>query len=103
MKIDKEMICEKCKNKSFEIKREVTYVYTYKISTYHKNIESEEEENLPFLFDNREKTNCSEYLLCMNCGEKYSCYLDDDNDLVKLTIMQQAIRADNVANPEYLG
>lgn len=103
MRIDKELICKKCNSKNFEIKREVTYVYTYKVAPITQSQKSDEDENLPFLFDNREKANSSEFLLCLNCGEKYPYSFNETDESVDLTISQKAIRADNVTNPQYLG
>lgn len=103
MNIDKDLICPKCKGKEFEIKREATYVYTYKINTPHMTNLTENEDGLPFLFDNREKTSSREFLLCLRCGEIYPCSLDANGEKVDFTIVQKAIRADHEINPGFLG
>jgi hypothetical protein len=103
MNIDRSLVCPKCTGKCFEIKREATYVYTYKLNTPVMNDLSDNREGLPFLFDNREKTNSHEYLVCLGCGEKYPCSLEENDEKVKFTILQKAIRADSVENPQFLG
>jgi hypothetical protein len=103
MNIDKSLVCPKCLGKSFEIKREATYVYTYKVNTPIMDNQTENTAGLPFLFDNREKTNSTEYIKCLNCGAKYPCSLEEHDETVSFTILQKAIRADNVINPEFLG
>ena len=103
MKLNESLICPKCNGKNFEVKHEATYLYTYKIDTVNTNIDDEESENLPFLFDNREQTCFKEYIECNQCGTKYPCSFDKDNQTIDLTIMRKAIRADHVKNPEFLG
>lgn len=103
MNIDRALVCPKCTGRCFEVKREATYVYTYMVNTPVMENLSENREGLSFLFDRREKTNSKEYLLCLGCGSKYPCSLEEHDDTVKFTILQKAIRADNVVNPGYLG
>ncbi len=103
MKIDEALICPKCNGKNFEMKHESTYLYTYKIDIASANIDDEESENLPFLFDNREQTCFKEYVECDQCGTKYPCSFDKDKQTIDLTIMRKAIRADHVKTPEFFG
>jgi DNA-directed RNA polymerase subunit RPC12/RpoP len=103
LNINELIVCPKCNNKNFEMKHEATYLYTYKIDTIDTNVEGEELENLPFLFDNRQQTSFSEYIECNHCGTKYPCCFDKNNQTIDLTIMKKAIRADNVKSPEFLG
>ncbi|MGV8984139.1 hypothetical protein [Clostridium sp.] len=103
MKINEEVICPKCNSKNFEIKHEATFRYTYTIDMVNANVNNEDEENLPFLFDNREQTCFKEYIECSTCGNKYPCSIDKENQTIDLTIMKKAIRADNVESPEFLG
>ena len=101
MNINESLTCPKCNGKNFEIKHEATFLYTYKIDMMNGNID--EEENLPFLFDNREQTCFKEYIECSKCGVKYPCTINKEKQTIDLTIMKKAIRADNVENPEFLG
>lgn len=103
MKIDESLVCPKCNSKNFEMKHEATYLYTYKIDTVNIHINEEGLENLPFLFDNREQTCFNEFIQCNNCGTKYPCSFNKDNQTIDLTIMKKAIRADHVKTPEFLG
>lgn len=103
MKLNESLTCPKCNGKNFEIKHEATYLYTYKIDTVNGNINGEESENLPFLFDNREQTCFKEYIECNQCGTQYPCSFDKDNQTIDLTIMKKAIRADHVKTPEFFG
>ncbi len=101
MKISESLVCPKCNSKNFEVKHEATYLYTYKIDTV--NVNDEELENLPFLFDNREQTCFKEFIECNQCGTKYPCSFNKENQTVDLTIMKKAIRSDKVQTPEFLG
>ena len=101
MNINESLICPKCKGKNFEIKHEATFLYTYKIDTLNGNVD--EDENLPFLFDNREQTCFKEYIECSKCGVKYPCAINKENQTIDLTIMKKAIKSDNVEAPEFLG
>jgi len=103
MDLNKSLTCPKCSGKDFNIKREATYLYTYKINS--KNLEeiSNRAESVPFLFDNREKETSNEYLECEKCGSKYPISVNDFSNQINLTILQKAIRGDNVENPEFLG
>ncbi|MCB2295498.1 hypothetical protein LGK95_18610 [Clostridium algoriphilum] len=101
MKINESLVCPKCNSKNFEMKHEATYLYTYKIDTV--NVDNEELENLPFLFDNREQTCFKEFIECNQCGTKYPCSFNIENQTVDLTIMKKAIRSDKVQTPEFLG
>jgi len=103
LKINESLQCPKCNSKNFEIKHEATFLYTYKIDIINSNIDEEGVENLPFLFDNRQQTCFKEYIECSTCGVKYPCSIDKNNQTIDLTIMQKAIRADNVETPEFLG
>jgi len=101
LKISESLVCPKCNSKNFEVKHEATYLYTYKIDTV--NVNDEELENLPFLFDNREQTCFKEFIECNQCGTKYPCSFNKENQTVDLTIMKKAIRSDKVQTPEFLG
>jgi DNA-directed RNA polymerase subunit RPC12/RpoP len=103
LKINESLVCPKCNNKNFEMKHEATYRYTYKIDTASENIDDEQSENLPFLFENREQTCFKEYIECDHCGVRFPCSFDKDSQTIDLTIMRKAIRADNVDTPEFLG
>lgn len=103
MKISEALVCPKCNSKKFEVKHEATYLYTYKIDIVNVNIDEEGVENLPFSFDNREQTCFKEFIECNQCGTRYPCCFDKENQTVDLTIMKKAIRADNVKNPEFIG
>lgn len=102
MKVEEVLVCPKCNGKHFSVKREATYLYTYKLETSgHEN--RIEEEALPFLFDNREQTDSKEYLQCEQCRAQYPCDLDRQHDHIQFTILRKAIRADHQVNPEFLG
>ncbi|WBW99121.1 hypothetical protein [Oceanirhabdus sp. W0125-5] len=103
MKSNDTIVCRKCNGNNFVMKREATYLYTYKLDKPITKGWSEGRENLPFLFDNREKVGDNDYLECENCGEKYSCDLDNGVVNVQFTIEQKAIRSEHVENPEFLG
>lgn len=99
MDLTKQINCPKCSSNNFLIKRQATYLYTYKFDL--NNINSM--ESLPFLFDNREKTDSQDYIQCENCGSKYSVDLEHYHDTIDMTILQKAIRSANVTTPEFLG
>jgi len=103
LKINQTLVCPKCNSKNFDIKHEATYLYTYKIDKVNVNIDNGKSENLPFLFDNREQTCFKEFIECNQCGAKYPCSFNKDNQTVDLTIMKKAIRADHVKKPEFFG
>lgn len=103
MELSKNLHCPKCHRGEFEIKRMVTYIYTYKISNDNKDKSLDKTEELPFLFDNREKTESKEYLLCKACKSKYPINLEEEDTKINFTILSKAIRADHIENPELLG
>ncbi len=103
MKIKESLICPKCSGIHFEVKREATYLYTYKLDTPDTEKWSKEEEALPFLFDNREEISSKDYLECEQCKERYSCDLDSQNSKIHFTILQKAIRGDYKNSPDFLG
>jgi uncharacterized protein YbaR (Trm112 family) len=103
MDLNDTLICPKCNNKSFVIKREVTYVYTYKLNDNNVTDVVEKTDNLPFLFDNREKCGSVEYIVCERCGEDYPIHIDKDRPRIDLTILRKAVRSDSTGNPEFLG
>ncbi|WMM26442.1 hypothetical protein RBU61_07165 [Tissierella sp. MB52-C2] len=102
MDINESLICPKCKGVYFEIKREATYLYTYKLETPLTKNWSDEDETLPFLFDNRELLSSNEYIECRNCGAIYPYDLYSNNK-IHFTIVQKAIRSDIIKEPEFLG
>lgn len=103
MELSKNLCCPKCNSKEFEIKRKVTYIYTYKINNSIKDDNLDKAEELPFLFDNREKEESKEYLLCKDCRSKFPINLEEGNAKINFTILQKAIRADFIDNPEFVG
>ena len=103
MNINKSLICPKCNDIHFEIKREATYLYTYKLETPLNNKSVGEKEALPFLFDNRNLLNSNEYIQCKGCNSIYPCTLDNKENKLHLTILQKAIPSDIVNEPEFLG
>lgn len=103
MNINETLICPKCNGVYFKVKREATYLYTYKLETPYTNERNTENESLPFLFDNREKIRSKEYLECETCRAQYACDLDELQNKIHFTILQKAIRSDFVNNPDFLG
>lgn len=102
MDLNEELVCPKCRSKSFAIKREVTYVYTYKLTNNAEEV-TRKTENLPFLFDNREKCDSVEYIVCEQCGGEYVIHFDGNRPRIDLTILRKAVRSDSTENPEFLG
>jgi transcription elongation factor Elf1 len=99
LKLDKKLNCPKCSGNNFLIKRQATYLYTYKVDLNNIN----NLDSLPFLFDNREKTDSQDYIQCENCGSTYKVKLENYSDPIDVTILQKAIRCDTIENPEFLG
>lgn len=95
--------CPKCHSESLEVKRKVTYIYTYKINNEDSDDGIERKEELPFLFDNREKSESQEYVICENCSTKYPIDLEHQDAKINFTILRKAIRADHIENPQFLG
>lgn len=77
MNINEPLICPKCQGIYFEMKKEATYLYTYKLGTPLTSDGNYKDESLPFLFDNRDKLSSLEYLVCQGCGKQYSCNMDE--------------------------
>ena len=103
MEINEPLICPKCKGNCFEMKREATFLYTYKLDTPLTDQWSKQDEPLPFLFDNREQIRSKEYLKCTSCGAKYPHHIDDDHAQAQLTILKKAVRSNYSKEPEFLG
>jgi len=103
MDIKKSLTCPKCNGVHFEIKREATFLYSYTFDTPLNNEKSNDNEALPFLFDNREQLNSIEYIECKQCGGKYPCDLNNENNNIHFTILQKALRSDIVKDPEFFG
>jgi uncharacterized protein YbaR (Trm112 family) len=103
MKIDEALICPKCNGTHFKVKREATYLYTYKLDTPVNESGPIEANALPFLFDYREQLGNKEYLECEECHSQYPCDLEIGNPKIHLTILQKAIRSEFENNPGYLG
>ncbi|QZY55746.1 hypothetical protein [Crassaminicella profunda] len=103
MNINEPLICPNCNSKYLKMKHEATYVYTYKINTLNNKNFSNQSENLPFLFDNREEVNSKEYIECEKCGKKYPCSFEHDHQKINLTIVKKAIRSNHQEQPEFWG
>lgn len=103
MNSEESLVCPKCQHKRFRMKRSATYIYTYNINTPNIDTCGNDEEALPFLFDNREQTDSEEYLECVNCGAKYPCPFFTKEQKIDLTILQKAVRADHQEKPEFFG
>jgi DNA-directed RNA polymerase subunit RPC12/RpoP len=103
LNIDKSIKCPKCSGEYFNVKREATYLYTYKLESPSNKERNDNEEALPFLFDNRERIDGKEYLECEKCGAQYPCELDQISSKIQFTILQKAIRSDSTRTPQFLG
>jgi uncharacterized protein YbaR (Trm112 family) len=103
MDLSDNLLCPKCKSKNFRVEREVTYIYSYKFSSDSLQEVSSKAETLPFLFDNREKSDSEEFIICEECGAKYDISLEHRNKNIDVTILRKAIRSDYVKEPQYLG
>lgn len=103
MDLEKSLTCPKCNGKSFVVKREVTYLYTYKINSDNIQEINDRTHSVPFLFDNREKENSNEYMECEKCGARYPVSLNEHTDRADMTILQKAIPSEKTDNPEFLG
>ncbi|MCM0649151.1 hypothetical protein NBE98_12270 [Clostridium swellfunianum] len=103
MNINKTLECPACGGEYFSVKREATYLYSYKLEAPDNQERNDNEEPLPFLFDNREKIGSREYLECDKCKTQYPCELDQLGGKIHFTILQKAIRSDNTQTPQFLG
>lgn len=103
MNINKSLECPQCGGNYFSVKREATYLYSYKLESPSNEERNDNEEALPFLFDNREKIGGKEYLECDKCRTQYPCELDQLAGKIHFTILQKAIRSDSAKTPEFLG
>lgn len=95
------LTCPKCQNKELIIRREVSYVYSYKIDT-DESIESKLQE-YPYLFYNREILDSKDYIQCSKCGAQFPFSFGDNPKESKMTILKKAIRSDRVKNPQFFG
>lgn len=105
MNVNKEntLVCPNCNSSDFQIKCQATYVYTYEIKYVDDNSITTENGTLPYLFNNREKINEKDYVLCKKCGSTYPCSLNKGKDEINLTILQRALRSDYQETPELWG
>lgn len=86
-----------------ELKRTATYLYTYEINLPNSEPQTDNVENVPFLFDRREQIDEKKYVVCKKCGSTFPCSVEKDNNNIHLTILQRAIRSDYKETPEYFG
>lgn len=102
MNTERLITCPECGGRNFTVKREVTYLYSYRINTDNIDKTSDEMDSVPFLFDNREKEKSNEYIECDNCGARFPVSNDTfgKGDMI---ILQKAIRSDHINNPEDFG
>ncbi|OGO76850.1 MAG: hypothetical protein A2Y23_08140 [Clostridiales bacterium GWB2_37_7] len=103
MKIEQPLSCPKCKGTYFTLKREASYLYTYKINTPDIVQWSKEDDALSFLFDYREQLGDKEYLECEACKSKFPCDVRLADEHVDFTILQRAIRGEYAINADFLG
>lgn len=96
------IVCPACNGSSFTAKYEATYLYSYSIDSNAPGLKNDE-EFLPFLFDNRKLLESRQYIECNVCGSRYLCSFNEGNRGVDLIILQKAIRSYYVSNPEFLG
>jgi uncharacterized protein YbaR (Trm112 family) len=97
------LICPKCNNNTFVLKREASYIYEYKIDSNTPDIQSGKTTAVPYLFYHRDQTHTEEYLECETCKTHYPCSLGHNEKDIDLVILQKAIRSDHTVNPEFLG
>jgi DNA-directed RNA polymerase subunit RPC12/RpoP len=102
MNVSTPITCPKCGSSNLVAKYEATYVYSYIIDSDAPGRKNKE-EFLPFLFENRDKIDCKQYMKCSDCGAAYPCSFGPENEGVDLTILRKAVRSDLVENPEFLG
>ena len=91
--------CPVCQSPALHVKHEATYVYTYDIPDSLSELDNI--KPLPYTFNNREQINMFKYVECKNCLSKFN--ISNVDDKVHLSIIQKAVRSDNVSNPEFLG
>lgn len=103
LKIDQSLFCPKCNSTYFTMKREATYLYSYKIDTPNTETRSKESEGLSFLFDFREQLSDKEYLECEKCKARFPCDIKLADEHIDFTILQKAIRSEYVENADFLG
>lgn len=102
MELNNKMTCKNCNSNDFLLKKESTFIYTYKVNVSDISFNSNEED-LPFLFDNREEMNLKEYIECNKCQAIYPVNISTNDNKIKLTILQKAIRSDHIDKAEFLG
>ena len=99
MKLINSLSCPKCNGNEFIAKHKATYVYSYNINTQ----DTVSNETLPFSFENRERTESTQYIECKQCGATFSCNFELNPDQFDFTIIQKAIRSEHTTKPEFLG
>jgi len=102
MNCNNKIVCPFCNSQKFVAKYEATYIYSYILDSDALGRKNED-EFLPFLFENREKKEDTQYLECSNCGSKFPCNFGPGENGIDFTILQKAVRADHVENPQFLG
>lgn len=70
-----DLICGKCRKGNFILKYEATYEYSYSIDTDAPGLLNQD-QFLPFLYDNRIQKEAKQYVECSYCGARYPYYGD---------------------------
>lgn len=101
MKLGHDLSCKKCNSNNFLLRKESTFIYSYKVNV--TEIGLDDEDYLPFIFDNREEKERREFLECQDCKTTYPVRIEEKNNKIRLTILQKAIRSDHTSKIEFLG
>ncbi len=92
-----QILCPSCKSNKLTAKYEAKYVYSYIIDSNAPGLKNEE-ELLPFLYDNREQVEARQYIKCESCGKQFPCFFPAKSNGIDYGDLQMILNNNNRTN-----
>ncbi|HEY9058888.1 MAG TPA: hypothetical protein VIO64_00060 [Pseudobacteroides sp.] len=89
-----QIACPSCNSNNLTAKYEAKYVYSYIIDSNAPGLKNDQ-ELLPFLYDNREQVESTQYIKCENCGRQFPCFFSAKSNGIDLNDLQKVLSYDH--------
>lgn len=84
------LTCPNCHSNDLVVRLEASYVYSYVLDSDAPGLKNTD-EFLSFLYDERDQKETKQYVECISCGRKFTCYFNVWDKNSSLKALQEVI------------
>jgi len=93
-------VCPVCGQNQLVLKYEAVYEYSYIIDGNAPGLNNTK-ELLPYMYDNREQKDATQYIECRTCKTRYPCYFNKWTEGMNAETIQKALQSAYLDKQQY--